>query len=142
MPLILDMIYCNFRVIYLHKYDKFEAVLWLRFLDAGFSPRFLSFNSGQIYIKFFAFNSGQIYIKFLDFDSGQSYIKFLAFNSGRIYIKFFLDKFLSQSFPVFPHSSPFRLSSILIYLLPRTRAVTLTRQNISYSRFLSWKLYF
>jgi hypothetical protein len=51
MPLILAMIYCKFRVIYLHNYDTIEAVLWLRFLDAGFSPRFLAFNSGQLHIK-------------------------------------------------------------------------------------------
>jgi len=42
-------------------------------------------------------------------------------------------------FSFFFHLSPFRPPSILMYsyLLPRTRAVTLTRQNISYSRFLS-----
>ena len=51
MSLIPAMIYCNFRVICLHNYDKFDAVLWLRFLDARFSPRFLTFNSGQLRVK-------------------------------------------------------------------------------------------
>jgi hypothetical protein len=45
------MIYCNFRVIYLHNYVTFEAVLWLRLLDADFSPRFLASNSGQLSVK-------------------------------------------------------------------------------------------
>jgi len=50
-------------------------------------------------------------------------------------------RFFTEYFPAFPHSSPFRHSSILIYLLPRKRAVNLTRQNVFYSWFLSWKLY-
>jgi len=44
-----DLLY--FRVIYLYNYGTFEAVLWLRFINAGFSPRILAFNAGQIRAK-------------------------------------------------------------------------------------------